>query len=173
MFYHRLSISLLVPVVASSLALINIQSTVARPNSNLSKVHPTAIIFSDEDQSQKYLMNGIHKAMSGDYPGAIEDYDLALELTPANAEAYYNRGVAYFSIGHADHALSDFDRAIAITPSMAEAYGNRGTIHLQIGEYQSALSDFQTAADLFQEQGDHISASYMQGLIHQNTAQPQ
>lgn len=117
-------------------------------------------------------MDGIQKALSGDYPGAIEAYDLALQFAPANAEAYYNRGVAYFSIGHSDNALQDFERAISITPSMAEAYGNRGTIRLQMGEYKSALSDFQTAADLFEQEDDHISAEAMRSLIHQNTAQP-
>lgn len=172
MFRHRLPQSLLASVLVSSLALISIPSTFARPNSHLLNTHPTTIIFSGEDQSQEYLMIGIQKALSGDYSGAIEAYDLALQLAPSNAEAYYNRGVAYFSMGHSNNALKDFDRAIAITPSMAEAYGNRGTIHLQMGKYQSALSDFQTAADLFEEQDDYISAKVMQGLIHQNTAQP-
>lgn len=172
MLRHRLPKSLLASVVVSSLALISVSSTLARPNSHLSDTHPAVIVFSGEDQSQEYLMHGIHKALSGDYSGAIEQYDLALQLAPANAEAYYNRGVAYFSMGHSDNALKDFDRAIAITPSMAEAYGNRGTIRLQIGEYQSALSDFQAAADLFDQQDDHISAEVMRSLIHQNSKQP-
>ncbi|KAI9134432.1 tetratricopeptide repeat protein [Acaryochloris sp. CCMEE 5410] len=172
MLRQRLPKSLLASIVVSSLALISIQSTIARPNSYPSKTHPTAIIFSKENQSQKYLLDGIQKALSGDYPGAIEAYDLALQFAPANAEAYYNRGVAYFSIGHSDNALQDFERAISITPSMAEAYGNRGTIRLQMGEYKSALSDFQTAADLFEQEDDHISAEAMRSLIHQNTAQP-
>lgn len=172
MFRHRLPQSLLAPVVISSLALISIPATFARPNSHSSNAEPTAIVFSGEDQSQTYLMNGIQKALSGNYAGAIEAYGLSLQLVPTNAEAYYNRGVAYFSIGHIENALKDFDRTIALMPSMAEAYGNRGTIRLQRGESQSALSDFRTAADLFEQQNDHISASYMQGLIHQHTTQP-
>ena len=172
MRYPRLSSSLLASIVMGSLALISMPSTFARPNSHLSNAHPTVVVFSGEDQSQEYLINGIQKALSDDYSGAIEAYDLALQVAPANAEAFYNRGVAYFSMGHPNNALKDFDRAIALTPSMAEAYGNRGTIRLQMGEYQSALSNFQKAADLFEQQDDHISASVMQSLIHQNTAQP-
>lgn len=172
MLHHRLPASLLASVVMGSLALISMPSTFARPNSHLSNSHPTAVVYSGDEQSQEYLLNGIQKALSGDYSGAIEAYDLALQLAPTNAEAYYNRGVAYFSMGHPNNALKDFDRAITLTPSMAEAYGNRGTIRLQMGEHQSALSDFQKAADLFEQQDDPISASYMQGLIHQNPPQP-
>lgn len=45
MLRQRLPKSLLASIVVSSLALISIQSTIARPNSYPSKTHPTAIIF--------------------------------------------------------------------------------------------------------------------------------
>ncbi|WP_249370247.1 tetratricopeptide repeat protein [Acaryochloris marina] len=104
--------------------------------------------------------------------GAIEAYDLAIQLTTSNSEVYYNRGVAYFSIGQTDNAIKDFNRAIELTPTMAEAYGNRGTIRLLMNDRQDALSDFQTAAQLFDAQEDHTSANMMRGLIEQNKTQP-
>ncbi|QUY45647.1 tetratricopeptide repeat protein [Acaryochloris marina] len=158
--------------LVSSLALVGCQSIQARPNSDSSQTNPAAILQPGKNQSQDYLMTGIQKAFTEDYVGAIEAYDLAIQLTTSNSEVYYNRGVAYFSIGQTDNAIKDFNRAIELTPTMAEAYGNRGTIRLLMNDRQDALSDFQTAAQLFDAQEDHTSANMMRGLIEQNKTQP-
>lgn len=154
--------------LVSSLFLVGCQPIQAKPDSDVSQTNSTKIIHAREKKSHDYLMAGIQKALSEDYAGAIESYDLAIKLTSSNPEVYYNRGVAYFSIGHRDHAIQDFNRAIELNPTMAEAYGNRGTIRLQRNERQSALSDFKKAAQLFDEQADHSAAETMRGLIKQN-----
>lgn len=154
--------------LVSSLFLVGCQPIQAEPDTNVSQANSTEITRAREKKSQDYLMAGIQKALSEDYAGAIESYNLAIQLTSSNPEVYYNRGVAYFSIGHRDHAIQDFNRAIEINPTMAEAYGNRGTIRLLMDERQNALSDFKKAAQLFEEQEDHISAETMRGLIKQN-----
>lgn len=158
--------------LVSSLVLLGCQPIQAEPDSDVSQINSTEILHAREKKSQDYLMAGIQKALSGDYASAITSYDLAIQLASSNPEVYYNRGVAYFSIGDRDHAIKDFNHAIAINPTMAEAYGNRGTIRLLMDEPQSALSDFKKATQLFEKQGDHISAETMRGLIKQNNTQP-
>lgn len=157
--------------LVNSLFLMGCQPIQAQPDSDVSQTNPTEIRHARETKSQDYLMAGIQKALREDYTGAIESYNLAIQLTSSNSEVYYNRGVAYFSIGHRDHAIKDFNRAIELTPTMAEAYGNRGTIRLQMDERQGAVSDFEKAAQLFDEQEDHSSAEMMRGLIEQSNTQ--
>lgn len=157
--------------LVNSLVLVGCQPIQSLLDNDVSQINSTETLHSREMKSQDYLMAGIQKALSEDYAGAITSYDLAIQLTSSNPEVYYNRGVAYFSIGHRDHAIKDFNRAIELNPTMAEAYGNRGTIRLLMDERQGALSDFRKAAQLFDKQEDHISAEMMRGLIKQNNTQ--
>ncbi len=123
-----------------------------------------------EDQSLSKLSQGIDLAIHGDYPGAIRAYDQALQLDAHNSEIYYNRGVAYYSVGNPQQALKDFNQVIQLDPDFAEAYGNRGAIRLAQGDYQGALSDFRLAADLFSQQGEPEAAAQMQLWIQQSSA---
>ena len=42
---------------------------------------------------------------------AIEDYDEAIRLNPQYADAYYNKGVAYYYLGQQKLADRDFAKA--------------------------------------------------------------
>lgn len=106
-----------------------------------------------EEQSLSRQIEGIQKALRGDYFGAMGDYDRALALSPNNPDIYYNRAVAYYSLGQSHLALEDFEHAIQLQPFMVEAYANRGTIRLEQGDTVGALSDVQKASELFEQQG--------------------
>jgi tetratricopeptide (TPR) repeat protein len=47
---------------------------------------------------------------------AIADYDQALKLEPDDADAYYNRGLAYRNKGDTAHAIADFRRYLELLP---------------------------------------------------------
>ena len=46
------------------------------------------------ESSAFYINRGNEKYQSGDYYGAISDYNKAIEINPRDADAYYNRGIA-------------------------------------------------------------------------------
>jgi tetratricopeptide (TPR) repeat protein len=56
---------------------------------------------------------------------AIEDLSRAIDLEPDNAEAYYQRGLAYTLLGEADKALSDYEQTCFVDPDHAKAAGKR------------------------------------------------
>jgi len=46
---------------------------------------------------------------------AITDFDRAIELDPADALAYINRGFAYAEIGDLDRAIADYTEVLRIS----------------------------------------------------------
>ncbi|MCM1982371.1 tetratricopeptide repeat protein [Lyngbya confervoides] len=124
-----------------------------------------------EQRALSLHTSGIRKALQGDYQGAIADYSQAIELSPQNPEIYYNRGVAYYSVGNSPSAIADFNQTLQLDPAKAQAYANRGAIFLESGNSQAALADAQTAAQLFEAQGDPRLADQMQDWIQQQGLQ--
>jgi Flp pilus assembly protein TadD len=51
---------------------------------------------------------GILKGKSGQISTAIADFEQAIRLKPDYAEAWYNRGIAYFQAGEPEHACADW-----------------------------------------------------------------
>jgi tetratricopeptide (TPR) repeat protein len=56
---------------------------------------------------------------------AVEDLNRAIELEPGNAEAYYQRGLAYSLLGEGAKALPDYEQTCALDPDHAKAAGKR------------------------------------------------
>ena len=119
-----------------------------------------------KEESIAFLKQGAEKALKGDYPGAILEYNQSRRLNPNNPEVYYNRGVAYYYLGKQQQALQDFNQTIQLDPKFAEAYGNRGELLLQKGDKQGAVEDFRQAAKMFAQKGDKESAQQMNEFIH-------
>jgi tetratricopeptide (TPR) repeat protein len=58
------------------------------------------------------------------YDRAIADYDTALQLDPAQADAFNHRGEVWRKKGDRPHALADFGAAIRLDPEHSSARGN-------------------------------------------------
>ncbi len=69
-------------------------------------------------------------------------YTLVLALSPDNAEAHFNRGLAYKQLGRYDLAHQDYDNAIVLDPGMAKAYYDRANLHLKQGRLGAAAGDY-------------------------------
>ena len=61
--------------------------------------------------SEDFFEKGIAKSNLGDYKGAIQDYNKAIELDPNLAEAYLNRGVAKILHGKIYSGCLDLSKA--------------------------------------------------------------
>ncbi|CEJ44475.1 TPR repeat-containing protein [Umezakia ovalisporum] len=76
------------------------------------------------------------------------DYTQAIKLNPNYADAYYNRGIFYYSQGEWDLAVADFTQAIKLNPNYAGAYFCRGVVYGNQEEWDLALADFTQAIKL-------------------------
>lgn len=79
---------------------------------------------------------------------AVAHYTEAIDLNPELAEAYNNRGVAYYRKGGFDAAIQDYTKAIELEPELADAYTNRGEVWLHLREWEKAKADLRTAKDM-------------------------
>ncbi len=82
---------------------------------------------------------------------AVMSFNMAISLKPDYAAAYYNRGLAYLSVGDNAHnrlAIEDFTWAIGQESSDPVLYHLRGRANFAIREYDDALADYNQAIEL-------------------------
>lgn len=96
-----------------------------------------------------YLTQGEDFTSNRQYDRAIEAYTVAIELKSAYAEAYNDRGFAYYLKGDFKHAIADYTRAIELRPNYPKAFNSRGVAYMA-GGYGAAKSvpDFDRAIEL-------------------------
>ena len=99
-------------------------------------------------QAQAWFSVGYLYHERDDLETAIDAYTKAIELNPALAGAYNNRGNAKSNLSQYQAALADYDRAIELNPAWAGAYTNRGLVKRDLGQYQAALADHDRAIEL-------------------------
>jgi Tfp pilus assembly protein PilF len=100
------------------------------------------------ETAKEYLIRGDRLSAAKDYGHAILDYDQAIRLNPEYAEAYNNRGYAYYWNDDATHAIADYSLAIELRPNYPYAYNNRGAAYMASGHPDQAISDFDDALQL-------------------------
>jgi tetratricopeptide (TPR) repeat protein/SH3-like domain-containing protein len=95
--------------------------------------------------TEGWFEKGVSLAGSQHYDEAIDAFTKALEEDPRNAEAFNQRGFAWFLKGDYDRATEDYTAAIEIDPRFADAYNNRGAARYEKGDYDGAIADYTLA----------------------------
>jgi tetratricopeptide (TPR) repeat protein len=95
-----------------------------------------------------YSNSGTEKGKSGDYKGAISDFNQAIQRNPSLDRAYVGRSLAKDSLGDKNGAIDDLDQAIQLNPNDAFRFYRRGLIKAELGDQRGALSDFSQAIKL-------------------------
>ncbi len=78
---------------------------------------------------------------------AIPAFSRVIEERPYFADAYVNRGLAYYEKGNLDRAEQDFMKAIQLNTHHQSAHNNLGLIYLQKGRYRLAISHLEKALE--------------------------
>lgn len=98
------------------------------------------------DLAKAYYNRANTLLQKSEYRKAIEDYDLALALTPEDASALHERcwARAVLSIELED-ALSDCNESLRLKPNDAETLGGRAFVYLRLGFFRTAVIDYDAA----------------------------
>ena len=116
------------------------------------------------------MARGIAYRNVGQIQLAINDFDRALDLAPAYAEAYVNRAAVYSTQGQYHRAIKDLDEAILLVPDLALAYNNRGSAYRELGQPQKAIEDMDESISL---DPDDFTAYYNRGSAYLDLGEAQ
>jgi tetratricopeptide (TPR) repeat protein len=104
------------------------------------------------DAGQMEVWELCNKGLSYDRLGrsreALEFYNRALAIAPADATALCNKGVALDNLGRATEALECYRAALRLNPDLAEAWTNMGILLDSMGDAQEALQCYDRAIDV-------------------------
>lgn len=112
-----------------------------------------------EATATHYAWRGDLLRLTGDYDGAVDDFETALELDPESALVYRLRSQLWNSMANAgtipgsqetmqQAVVNDLNRAVELGPDDPETYNARGEFLLGQGALDVALSDFEEAIAL-------------------------
>lgn len=80
-----------------------------------------------------HVKRGEDLSAKREYDRAILEYTAAIQLKPDYAEAYNDRGFAYYLKGNGQQAIADFTTAIELRPNYPKAYNSRGVAYMSHG----------------------------------------
>ena len=113
--------------------------------------------------AEGYFNRGIDRYKSGDWEGAVADFDQLIKLKKENytAEAYHYRGLAKFTTADKEQAKSDFEQAVKI-------HNDRGLEQYKLKDYERAIEHFNQAIEL---QDHYAEASFNRDVAASELAQ--
>jgi tetratricopeptide (TPR) repeat protein len=59
---------------------------------------------------------------------------MSIQIDPKSAKTYYNRGIAYGTLGQWEKAIADYSSTIEIDPNYTMAYSNRDIAYRKLSE---------------------------------------
>ncbi len=113
-----------------------------------------------EQLVQGHILQGVDYRRREHFGHAMGEFEQALGINPARAEAWFHRGMTWGLMGDHVRAIGDFNRAIALDQQFAEAYNCRGYAHFCLGEYRLAVEDLERADRL--NPGDELIQGNLQ-----------
>lgn len=99
-------------------------------------------------QADTHICLGLIDNGTGQYGDAVEQYQLALQLEPANDNAIRGLAKAYKDLGRPDEAEKTYKSAIATRPSYSLGYNELGKLYFADGNYQQAADMFMQVTKL-------------------------
>jgi protein O-mannosyl-transferase len=95
---------------------------------------------------------------------AIEQFQQAIKLDSANAEAFNNLGVAYYMLGDIGKAGGCYEQALRCKPDYAEAHFNLGGLLHRAEAIPDAILHLEAAVKL---KPDYVKAHFLLGKCYQ------
>jgi hypothetical protein len=80
--------------------------------------------------------------------GALQQFELAVQLSPENPQYAHNYGVGLRRAGEPQLAAQQFERALAMNPTMAASHYNLGLVRAELGDTEGARASLERAAEL-------------------------
>jgi len=121
---------------------VNIPEFVNIPPDGLEKIETPAADYAMHTDLAVELMK------NRQYEDAVSQWNMALELAPAESWVHNGLGVALMETGKVDEAIEHYRKALALNPKYWEAYDNFGEALAGKGMDKEAIAQFEKAVQL-------------------------
>ncbi len=115
---------------------------------------------------------GTWLSKNGQTQEALEKYQQALQMSPADPSVWYDVGNAYARMAHWGEAVSDYRRALEISPDQPDVLDNLGFALSAQKQYSEAIAYFEAALkenpDSAKIQNNLATALFMQGRFEES-----
>ncbi len=108
----------------------------------------TQIIRLDKNNVGAYNNRGALKVDLGNFEGAMQDLNKAIDLTRNDCSPYVNRANLKRKLEDYNGAMKDFNKAIELNPTESELYNYRGILKTKLEDINGAIEDFNKAIEL-------------------------
>jgi tetratricopeptide (TPR) repeat protein len=89
------------------------------------------------------VLRGDHRYLRGDLPGALADYEGAVQREPRVAEAYFSMGRILERQDKPDSALAEYQLAVKFSPGTARYYYNLAELYIRGKDYENAVEQYE------------------------------
>jgi Tfp pilus assembly protein PilF len=106
--------------------------------------------------------------------GALQEFQLALQLNPSNAELYYQLARHYYSQNRVIDSITASEKALALSPGYVDVYSNLGLCYEALAEQVKARENYEKAVELARRLGKKDEwpfLNYAAFLIKQDAAE--
>jgi tetratricopeptide (TPR) repeat protein len=109
---------------------------------------------------------GVNHLLHGDYPAALESFDVSLAWAPNNPSTYQHRGDVHLEADDYQAALQDYTCACELQPRRVSSLRQRGLAYQRLGRHAEAIQDHQRVAELTREATASDRAEALNGLAY-------
>ena len=95
-----------------------------------------------DSNADKHLTDGTQLLGKGEFYRSIVELTRAIEIEPKYAEAYINRGRAYYYLAQYKDAIADYTQTISLNQYIADAYASRGDVYRALNDIPRAIDDY-------------------------------
>jgi tetratricopeptide (TPR) repeat protein len=120
-----------------------------------------ALVFFKFQKPFKHHNMGITKYNQGNYEDAIQEFNIAIQKNPLNANPYLYRGYCKAALGDDYGAIQDYSLGMKRKTPSADDYLNRGALKYKLEDYDGAIEDYTQATYINESDSD---AYYNRGL---------
>jgi len=96
---------------------------------------------------------GLDYVLLNDYPDAIRWLERSVAENPADVEAVYGLGRAYYTQNVFDRAIASFQQALKLDPRLGKAHNNLGLALAAQNHTEDAEAEYRRAIEVDQETG--------------------
>ena len=117
-----------------------------------------------DDFAECLAIRGRAKAVCGDFSGALDDTNKAVETDPNNLYNFLNRADVQHMRGEYELALEDISRALQIDEKNAVSYKLQGNIFDELGQADKAEESYRRCYELTKKNPNAVPLKYLEKI---------